>query len=71
MRLPGETDRAGSEWFLRKFKYESVLPGRERGYGRHYYHVLTLLARAPTGGIQPHVRLALHQGKHSGVKLQG
>lgn len=23
MRLPGETDRAGSEWFLRKFKYES------------------------------------------------
>lgn len=52
MRLPGETDRAGSDWFLRKFKYESALPGRERAHGGRYSHVPTLLARAPTGGIQ-------------------
>lgn len=71
VKLPGETDRAGSDWFLRKLKYESALFGRERGCGRHYYHVSSLLSRAPTGGIQPHVRLAPHQGKHSGVKIRG
>lgn len=44
-------DRAGSDWFLRKLEYEPALPGRDSGYGGHYYHVPTFLARAPTGRI--------------------
>jgi hypothetical protein len=36
-----ERDRAESDWFLRKFKYEPALPGRDRGYGGHCYHVPT------------------------------
>lgn len=63
MRLSGETDRAGSDWFLRKFKYEPALVRRERGYGGCCYHVPTFLARAPIGGIQLRVSLAPHPGK--------